>query len=249
MARESSAAAARPFRVRSLVVLALLLGGCAPWSRAVLGPGNGYDVGMWTERGFELAQYRRGGGMQTLTRELARSDFHVEDEWSLVEYRAGDAGGESVSGIVLGDLRGAGGLDDAIEQVMASEDLFLAGHEDEARATLALPPAAPLDVTADGRLAPSGVQRAHVVTRARWTGSDIELVVTSSIVVTAWSRPCTGIEMPAEETVVDGVRWTRTYRLDVRGTILGVESSAMERAPPPAPCDPRIAVTSAAGAA
>lgn len=226
---------------RRVAVLALggllSLAGCAPWSRAVLGPSTVAPVSLFVDGGASQIDYRRGTGIQTLTPTLARSDFGIDATWAVVDYRR--SRDEAAGTELVTDLHQVRSLDAALEHLMAEEDLFLAAHEQDARAMLGRP-APPLDVSADGVMHPTDVQRRHAATSASLEGDVIRVVVESALVVTAWRAPCGGTEMPETEVVVDGVRWTRTYRLDASGAVQGVETSEPSRWPA-VECDPRLA--------
>lgn len=220
--------------------LFMWLTGCAPWSRGVLGPGHGYALGLWRGGEFRLLDFRTpSGALQTATERQARARWHLDGQWMVAEYRA--AAPPNGSTVLVADLRAIDGrgdvadLDGVIAAVRRGDLAFLVGQEAATRAQVA---SSGPDRLEEGEGAPSLTPRSDVV-GVELDGAELTISTTAALVVQAMRMPCTGAPEPPALTAVDGLTWSRTHRVRLDGTTLGVTTTGPTRVG--LHCDPRVA--------
>jgi hypothetical protein len=130
-------------RLAVLIAITLFMA-CAPMQRGVVGPGQGYALGLWRGEEFRLLDFRTpSGARQTATEAQARTRWNLTGTWRVVEYHPEGAPNEAT--VLVGDLRAIDGRDglanlDALIATVRRDDLaFLAEQEPPARAILASP--------------------------------------------------------------------------------------------------------------
>ena len=214
-------------------MLVLLLGGCASFRTALVGPGPGLEVAGWDADGAHPIRVHSSGPPAMLSRaDVAR--LGAVGEWALLDYQDASGPGTSSGVWVVRELRRVDGTDrfadlsTAIDRIRAEQVIAVAAHDADTEGALEAlgfdeMPAAVMSVSA-----------------ATYDGVRIRLTVQTSFVLTEMRNPCGGAPSPPVLTSLGGIAWARDYQIERDGAVSALGDVTRQTIPGPPFCDPRL---------